>query len=59
MKKITSTFFFTLITAMMFAGTIEYSYYFTSPSVKEVNAFQVLTFENTLLTGKTGEPALP
>jgi hypothetical protein len=59
MKKITSTFFFTLIAAFLMAGTVEYNYYFASPSVKEVNAFQVLSFENTLITGKTGEPALP
>jgi hypothetical protein len=59
MKKFTSTFFFTLIAAFLFAGSLQYSYYFTSPSVKEVNAFQAVTFENTFLTGKSGEPALP
>jgi hypothetical protein len=59
MKKLTIAFSLMLFTTCLSAGTIEYSYYFTNPSVKEVNAFQTISFDNTFLTGKTGEPALP
>jgi len=59
MKKIIITYLLMFFAASLIAGTVEYSYYFSNPSVKEVSSFQVLTFNNTFLTGKTGEPALP
>jgi hypothetical protein len=59
MKKFTLSFFFIFTAAFLFAGTIEYTYYFNNPTVKDVDAFKVVTFDNTLLTGRTGEPALP
>lgn len=59
MKKLLLFSFLLFFAAFLFAGTIEYNYYFTAPSIKDANAFQVLSFENTFITGKTGEPALP
>lgn len=59
MKKFTLSCCFLLLAAYIFAGTVNYTYTFNSPAVKEVGSFQVLTYENSLLTGITGEPALP
>ncbi len=59
MKKLTLSCFLLLFTAFIFAGNIEYTYYFNAPSVKQSGNYQVVTFENTFLTGKTGEPSLP
>ncbi len=59
MKKFTIPFFLIFIAASTFAGTISHTYYFNDPSVRQVGSFQVLAFENTLVTGKAGEPALP
>jgi len=59
MKKLTISFLLIFTVSFLMAGTIEYTYYFHSPTVKESGNFQTITFENTFLTGKTGEPALP
>jgi hypothetical protein len=59
MKKITSTFVFTLIAAFLFAGTVEYTYNYSSPAVKDAGNFQTISFENTFLTGIAGEPVMP
>jgi hypothetical protein len=59
MKKIALSFFFLLTAAFLSAGSIEYTYYYNTPSVKQTGDFHAITFENTFLTGKTGEPALP
>ena len=59
MKKFTLSFLLMLFTASIFAGTVKYTYTFNVPNVKEVGTFQVLTYENSLLTGITGQPALP
>jgi hypothetical protein len=59
MKKLTLIFLLMLFTASIFAGTVKYTYTFNSPTVKNEGAFQVLAYENSFLTGITGEPALP
>ena len=59
MKKLTIAFLLMYSAMSLIAGNVEYTYYFETPSVKQSGSFQVLTFENTFLTGKTGEPALP
>jgi hypothetical protein len=59
MKKLTTTCFLMLFTAFLFAGTVEYTYYFHSPIIKQAGTFQTITFDQTFLTAKTGEPALP
>ncbi len=41
------------------AATVEFVYHFNDPQVRQVGGYQVISFENTLLTGRTGEPALP
>ena len=45
--------------ACLVAGTVEYTYNFNAPTIKQVGSFQAVTFDNTFLSGKTGEPALP
>ena len=59
MKHFPLFFLLCLLSAKLFAGTIEHTYYFDAPAVKTTGEFQVMTFENTYLTGKAGEPALP
>ena len=59
MKKIC---FFVLLMAsvlMLNAGIVEKTYYFGNPTIIPSGEFQLIHFENTLITGKTGEPALP
>lgn len=48
-----------ILSTSLIAGNFEYVYQFNSPTVKNVGDFQVISFEKTLITGKTGEPALP
>ncbi len=51
---------FTVISALMLsAGEIEQMYYFNNPSIQTKGNFQVIGFDNTLITGLTGEPSLP
>jgi hypothetical protein len=59
MKKLTISFLLVLWAGCLAAGTVEYTYYFNSPVVKQAGTFQTITFDNAFLTGKTGEPALP
>jgi len=59
MKKLSISFLLMILAASLIAGTVEYTYYFNTPSVKQAGTFQTITFNNTFLTGKTGEPALP
>jgi hypothetical protein len=59
MKKLTLFSFHMLFAAYLFAGTIDYTYHFSAPTVKQAGTYQVLAFENSFVTGKTGEPALP
>jgi hypothetical protein len=59
MKKFTLSFLMMLWVVCVVAGTVKYTYTFNVPNVKEVGSFQVLNYENCLLTGITGEPALP
>jgi len=54
--------FFVLLMAsvlMLNAGIVEKTYYFSNPTIIPSGEFQLIHFENTLITGKTGEPALP
>jgi hypothetical protein len=60
MKKIllSLTAFF-LVTCLLTAGTVEKTYHFSNPKVSEANGYEMISFENTLLTGLAGEPTLP
>jgi len=59
MKKLLLHGFFLLLTTISFAGSIEFTYNYSSPAVKQIGNFQALNIENTFLTGIAGEPALP
>ncbi|MCD4697428.1 MAG: hypothetical protein K8S16_14430, partial [Bacteroidales bacterium] len=41
------------------AGVLEQSYYFDDYSIHQQDNYQLIGFKGLLLTGKTGEPALP
>jgi len=61
MKKLLlslSTILF-LSTNIAFADVIEKNYQFTEPQISEANGFQIITFEDALSTGVSGEPMLP
>ncbi|MFW5705669.1 MAG: C25 family cysteine peptidase, partial [Bacteroidota bacterium] len=60
MKKI----LLSLITLIFSAGfltadVVEKTYQFSEPNISEAEGYQLISFENTLLTGLAGEPALP
>jgi len=59
MKKLQVTFLFILFAFITNAGTIEKTYYFNDYKVLQGEKYQVVWLENTLLTGRTGEPVLP
>jgi hypothetical protein len=59
MKKASIICILLLLSFFLTAGTVEYTYYFNSPTVSQAGTFQTITFSQTFLTGKTGEPALP
>jgi hypothetical protein len=59
MKKLTLLIALLLSFLMCTAGNITQTYHFGNPVINTIEDYQAVTFENTLLTGKTGEPALP
>lgn len=59
MKKLTITCLLMALAMSLAAGIVEHTYYFNAPSVRQMGTFQAVTFDNTFLTGKTGEPVLP
>jgi len=44
---------------MSFCRYVKYTYHFNTPVAVQSGTFQSISFDNTLLTGKIGEPALP
>ena len=62
MKKLLLTISL-IFSIVSFAGTVDKTYSFKNISISENNIsgqqFHIANFENTLLTGKTGEPVLP
>jgi hypothetical protein len=59
MKKFFLFVFMMISVFMLNAGVVEKVYYFNQPSVHSSGEYQMISFENTLITGKAGEPALP
>jgi hypothetical protein len=59
MKKLQFLILSLALNLMLNAGIVEKTYYFNNPTVTHSGEFQMIYFENTLITGKTGEPALP
>ena len=45
--------------AALNAGTIEKTYNFENVKIQQSGEYHLISFENTFLTGKTGEPTLP
>ena len=59
MKKILSLITIIMVSANLFAGTIEKTYHFSNPELSEFKESIEITFENTFLNGIPGEPSLP
>ena len=60
MKKIKFILFVLLcVCATLNAQVIEKTYYFDNYKIAQTGSYETINFNNTLLTGKTGEPALP
>lgn len=58
MKKIFSILFI-VISFYLYSDIIEQTYFFGNYKISEKDGFQIINFDNTLLTGKVGEPVLP
>ena len=58
MKKICSIFLI-VISFYLYGDIIEQTYFFDNYTISERDEFQIINFDNTLLTGKVGEPVLP
>ncbi len=48
-----------LATGITLADVIEKTYQFESPRVSQTDGYQIIQFENAMITGIPGEPALP
>jgi len=60
MKKFLFTLFtLAFATGISIAGVVEKSYQFENPKISQTDGYQIISFENALLTGVAGEPALP
>ncbi len=59
MKKPFFTLLMGLCVMAALAGNIEKTYYFDSPIISQFGEYQIVKFENTLLTGQSGQPSLP
>ncbi|MCI0472602.1 MAG: C25 family cysteine peptidase, partial [Ignavibacteria bacterium] len=59
MKNLFLMLFAVISALMLSAGEIKQTYYFNHPSIQTKGNFQVIGFDNCLITGITGEPALP
>ena len=60
MKKINFLLFvFLFVYTSLNAQVIEKTYYFDNYQVAQIDNYQTISFSNTLLSGKTGEPVLP
>ncbi len=57
--KITTTILLLFSTIVLFAEVIEKKYHFSYPEVVHYGDYQAIRFDETLLTGLTGEPVLP
>ncbi|MCD4746205.1 MAG: T9SS type A sorting domain-containing protein [Bacteroidales bacterium] len=59
MKKFLFTIATVLLVLSLKAETIEKTYFFSNYNIVESGDYQIISFKNTLITGKAGEPALP
>ncbi|NVO19576.1 MAG: T9SS type A sorting domain-containing protein [Bacteroidetes bacterium] len=58
-KLITSIFVLVAISVASYAGIIEHVYTFSNPVITSKGEYQSISFQGTLITGLSGEPALP
>ena len=58
MNKFTFLSVLLLLAWSVQAGIVEKTYYFSNPEIKNYKGFQQITFNNDLLTAKSGNPAL-
>ncbi|NOX47833.1 MAG: T9SS type A sorting domain-containing protein [Chlorobi bacterium] len=59
MKKNLSLIAIIMVSASLFAGTIEKTFHFSNPQLSKSKEAVQITFENTFLNGVPGEPSLP
>jgi hypothetical protein len=59
MRKIIALALFLSSVLAISAGEIEKTYSFGNPEISVSGKFQILNLQNTMITGKSGEPALP
>jgi len=59
MKKLLTTLFFIVLSALSFAQTVQKTYYFGKPMVSGMNGYDVIRFTDTYNNGITGEATLP
>ncbi len=59
MYRLLTFLLLSLFTTGLNAANLEYVYHFQDPEIRHNGDFQVISFENTLVTGRTGEPSLP
>lgn len=59
MKKFYLLIACSLLSFISLAGNISVTYHFEEPGIEALPGYQIISFENTWITGKTGEPALP
>ena len=59
MKKIFYTLLILTSPLLLSAGIVEKTYYFNDPDVRNAGQHQMISFDNTWITGIPGQPALP
>jgi hypothetical protein len=59
MKRYILSLSLSFLLLSVFAGTVEKTYIFSNYKTNRQGIYTILSFENTTLMGKTGEPALP
>ena len=58
-KLLLSLTILVFLSSIAFADVTEKSYQFGEPQISEADGFQIINFENAMLTGVSGEPMLP
>ena len=48
-----------LASILLFAGTIEQTYFFNNQKLTKSGEYHLISFDKLFMTGKTGEPVLP
>jgi len=59
MRKIILLTFTAILCLPVFAGKVTKTYHFGTPLIKSNGIYQTISFDNTMLSGRPGEPMLP